>query len=80
MATVDISALRDVFQKTLGVDPELVTEAAGPDDIPGWDSLGHMTLMTALEQHFGISLSIDDIMEMDTIAAILTVLKRNAEG
>lgn len=32
-------------------------------DINAWDSIGHMLLMTALEDEFGIELDIDDITD-----------------
>lgn len=30
--------------------------------VPSWDSVGHMSLMSALEEQFGIMLDIDDIV------------------
>ena len=32
-------------------------------DIPDWDSVGHMALMTTLEDCFSIEMEIDDIIE-----------------
>ena len=53
------------FKKTL-----LVEEAALPglkyQDIAAWDSVGHMVLMTALEEEFQIELDIDDIIEFSS--------------
>lgn len=35
-------------------------------DIAAWDSVGHMALMTALEETFGIEMDIDDIIEFSS--------------
>ena len=35
-------------------------------DAPAWDSVGHMQLMAALEESFGIELDIDDIIEFSS--------------
>lgn len=33
-------------------------------DIPEWDSIGHMNLVAALEEEFGIEMEIDDITDI----------------
>tara|TARA_B110000285_G_C14634972_1_gene385100 strand:- start:12 stop:248 length:237 start_codon:yes stop_codon:yes gene_type:complete len=35
-------------------------------DIPEWDSVGHMNLMNALEEQFNIELDIDDIIDFSS--------------
>ena len=35
-------------------------------DIPEWDSVGHMNLMNALEEKFKIELDIDDIIDFSS--------------
>lgn len=53
-------------------------------DLPGlkyqdhaaWDSVGHMQLMAALEDVFGIELDIDDIIEFSSYQAGKTILAK----
>ena len=54
--------------------PELVTEDAAPEQIPGWDSLGHAELVGALEAEFGLSFDVDEIMDMENVAAIVRIV------
>ena len=35
-------------------------------DIPEWDSIGHMQLMAALEEAFDVELDIDDIIDFSS--------------
>lgn len=35
-------------------------------DIPYWDSVGHMALMSALEEVFDIELDVDDIIDFSS--------------
>jgi acyl carrier protein len=35
-------------------------------DVQAWDSVGHMQLMAALEERFGIELDIDDIIDFSS--------------
>ena len=59
---------------------ELELHSAGPDQIEEWDSLGHVTMASELEREFGISFEIDDLMEMETIATILTIIERKLQS
>ena len=45
-------------------------------DISAWDSIGHMQLMTALEEVFGIELDIDDIIEFSSFETGKAILKK----
>lgn len=58
----------------------LVEESALADlkyqDIAAWDSVGHMSLMAALEETFGIEMDIDDIIEFSSFEVGLTILAK----
>lgn len=55
----------EAFTSTLLVD-ESVLESLKYQGIAAWDSVGHMSLMTALEETFGIEMDIDDIIEFSS--------------
>ena len=65
--------LTDVFQ----FEAELRLDTS-PEDIERWDSLQHVALIAALETKFGISLSMDEMMEIASVANIHTVLERHS--
>jgi acyl carrier protein len=43
---------------------------------PAWDSVGHMQLMAALEESFGIELDIDDIIEFSSYEVGKTIFSK----
>ena len=51
--------------------------ATGPDDVPKWDSLRHIALVSAIETTFSIALSMDEMMEMISVRNIQNVLDRH---
>lgn len=53
---------------------EDINDNLGPDDIENWDSLGHVELITSLEEIFDISLEVVDISRMYTIGGIKKIL------
>jgi len=61
----------DVFN----LDPAEVTDAASKDTIAEWDSMGHLSLITTLEERYRISLATADAMDMTSVAKIKDILK-----
>ena len=55
---------------------EDIKDDLGPDDIENWDSLGHVELITSLEEIFDISLEVVDISRMYTIGGIKKILEK----
>lgn len=45
-------------------------------DIAAWDSVGHMSLMTVLEEVYEIEMEIDDIIEFSTFEVGRTILAK----
>lgn len=55
----------NVFMETLGVKAE-ETDHLEYMGIDAWDSVGHMTLIAALEDVFGIMMETDDIVDFNS--------------
>jgi acyl carrier protein len=66
--------IEEVVSGVFGVERETVDESSSPESVEGWDSMGHVNLVTALEQNFNVSLDIDDVMEMANVRKIREIL------
>lgn len=69
-----LSKVREAFSEAFEVEPRSVSMETSAKDIPGWDSVGHLSLATCLEQKFGITLDVDELMEMETVREIVRVI------
>ena len=49
-------------------------------DIPAWDSVGHMSLIAALEDCFDIMLDTDDIVELNSYEKGKEILEKEDYG
>jgi acyl carrier protein len=47
-------------------------------EIPGWDSLGMLSLMAGLDERFHIQLTDQDIGKLRSVSDILDILRLNA--
>jgi len=63
--------LRDLFDLKKEED---INDDMGPDEIESWDSLGHVELITSLEEVFDISLGVVDISRMYTVGDIKKIV------
>ena len=45
-------------------------------DVPTWDSVGHMSLISELEDAFDIQFETDDIVELNSYAKGIELLKK----
>ena len=65
--------IRETF--VLG-DEVAITDDLGPGSIDGWDSLGHVRLLASLESTYGVSVSIDEMVDIQTVGGIKDLLRR----
>jgi|TARA_B100001964_G_scaffold64336_1_gene73364 acyl carrier protein len=66
----------EIFIESLSIDKKKFSEKLKYNDIPEWDSIGHMTLMSALEEGFKISLDTDDIVDFSSFKKGIQILKK----
>jgi alcohol dehydrogenase len=57
------------------IDVNDINDSDGPGDILGWDSIGQLQLILKIEQTFNVSFSIDDVMEINSISDINTLIE-----
>ena len=74
--TADVlTTVREAFKAAFDIDPQLVSMETSASDIPGWDSMGHLSLASELEQAFEISLDVDELIEMESVRDIVRIIK-----
>ena len=65
----------NAFTETFLVESSTL-ETLKYQDIEAWDSLGHMSLMTSLEELFNIEMDIDDIIEFSSFKVGVDILAK----
>ncbi len=67
---------KNVFSKSLSIETSKVSSDLKYNDIPEWDSIGHMTLISGLEEEFNISIETDDIIDFSSFEKGKEILKK----
>lgn len=69
-----LSKVREILHEAFGIDASLISLETTPNEVPAWDSVGHLDLASRLEQAFGISFDVDDLMEMENVREIMRIV------
>ena len=68
------TTLNETIASTLHVPLERVTDELTMAEVETWDSLQHMNLIASLEQVFGVELTFEEIISMQSVGEIKRVL------
>jgi acyl carrier protein len=68
-------SVETVVARVFNVDPSEVTDQSSKETMAEWDSMGHLSLITGLQEEFKVSLAIADAMEMTSVQNIKRILK-----
>ena len=67
---------QNIFVKSLALNEKKFNENIKYNEVSEWDSIGHMTLMSGLEDGFGIAMETDDIVEFSSYKKGIEILKK----
>lgn len=68
------------FVQALNLDAAVDRATLAYNASPGWDSVGHMALVAALEEQFDCMLDMNDILEMSTYSKVCEIMQKYARA
>jgi len=69
-----LTKVQQAFKSAFDVNPAVVTMDTTASDISAWDSVGHLSLAGSLEESFGVSLDVDELMDMESVREIVSII------
>jgi acyl carrier protein len=63
--------LNEVFRDVFDDDSISVTDSTVADDVDGWDSLSHITLIGTVEDEFDIKFPMKDVVKMKNVGEMV---------
>lgn len=71
----NLKKYKSVFIESFGINESKLSNLKY-QDIPEWDSVGHMGLMASLEEAFNIEMEIDDIIDFSSFEKGLEIMSK----
>ena len=75
---IDLNFFKSIFKKAINCKSNL-TLSSRFEQVSGWDSLGHMKIISAIENKLKISFEIDEIVGVNTIKKLIELTKKKIE-
>jgi acyl carrier protein len=71
---VNLKYMKSIFEESIQLDSsyDLSLESMF-EEVPGWDSIGHMLIITALEENLDIELEIEEIIGVNTVQKLINI-------
>lgn len=69
--------IQELLAKALNLPPERIGDDVSMKNLAQWDSLKHMEVILSIESHYKIELTGDEIADMTSLAAIITILGKH---
>ncbi len=67
---------KDIFINSLSINKGNFSEKLKYNEIPEWDSIGHMTLISHLEDAFKFTMETDDVIDLSSFSKGKEILKK----
>ena len=73
---MSLEKYKKVFTEALSIDQSKFDDKVKYNDIPDWDPIGHMTLISELEENFSISIDTDDVVDFSSFEVGKKILSK----
>lgn len=70
-----LQELEVVFHEVFEDDSIHLSRAMTADDYDGWDSMSHVTLLMAVEDHFNVTFESWEVMNLPDVGALMDLVQ-----
>lgn len=64
----------EIVANVCETEPANVTEQSTIGDFAGWDSMGHLTILSSVEEAFDINFEPEEMMDLEDVADIIAAV------
>ena len=72
----NIEKYENAFMESFDIEKSMLNKELKYESIPEWDSVGHMTMISNLEEVFDIVMEMDDIIDFSSFEIGKEILKK----
>jgi len=72
--------IEEIVRETFKINNGSIEKSWTSDDIPEWDSLGHLNLIMAVEKEFNIKFEIEEMFQIQSVGDICDILKAKIQN
>ncbi|WP_223798269.1 acyl carrier protein [Sphingomonas nostoxanthinifaciens] len=71
-----LSDLTTIMREYFDDETLVLTEDTTADEVEEWDSLSHVNIMAAVEQHFGIKIATAEVDHLKNVGELVNLIEK----
>ena len=68
--------VKEIIARVLNVDTGVITDTLSSGDIPQWDSVGNLAIISTLEQELDIEFPLEDLFDLTSLRSIIDEINK----
>jgi acyl carrier protein len=69
--------VKEIVSKVCEIDTTEVNDDSSIGKYPQWDSVGHLAILSEVEETFNINFEAEDMMDIENVNDIIMMVKKN---
>lgn len=75
-----LEELQEIFRDVMDNPTLILTAESNASNVPDWDSLTHVNLMTAVARHFKVKFKLSELQDLKNVGDLITLLQKKLEA
>jgi acyl carrier protein len=63
--------VKEIIARVLKVDPGVITDTLSSGDIPEWDSVGNLAIISTIEQELEVEFPLEDLFDLTSVKSLV---------
>jgi len=75
-----LEELQDIFRDVMDNPTLVLTAESNASNVPDWDSLTHVNLMTAVARHFKVKFKLSELQDLKNVGDLINLLQKKLDA
>lgn len=63
--------VKEIIARVLNVDTAVITDDLSSGDIPEWDSVGNLAIISTIEQELDVEFPLEDLFDLTSVKSLI---------
>ncbi len=68
--------IKQIIARVLHVDAGIVVDALSSGDIPEWNSMGNLAILSTIEQELAVEFPLEDLLDLTSVRSIIDEVEK----
>jgi acyl carrier protein len=75
-----LEELQEIFRDVMDNPTLVLTAESNASNVPDWDSLTHVNLMTAVARHFKVKFKLSELQDLKNVGDLINLLQKKLDA